>query len=85
MSDFKALPQVNQISIQVKLDGFIEACFQMTRAHNIGLAEAADLTIRALLRELAAHHLEPVRASELWAAAVRDILLPASIDSANLN
>ena len=85
MSDFKALPQVNQFSIQVKLDGFIEACFHITREHNIGLAEAAVLTIRALLQELAAHHLDPVRTSELWSSAVTEILPPASINLAYLN
>jgi hypothetical protein len=85
MSDFKALPQVNQISIQVKLDGFIEACFHVTRVHNIGLAEAADLTIRALLRELAAHHLDPAKASAIWSAAAEELLPLTSGSAAQLN
>lgn len=85
MSDFKALPQVNQISIQVKLDGFIEACFQLARAHNIGLAEATDLTMRALLRELAGHNVNVEVATGIWLAAAKEVLPPAPADHPNLN
>lgn len=85
MSDLKALPQVNQIAIQVKLDGFIEACFHVARAHNIGLRETTDLTICAVLRELTGPHVNVEAAMEIWLAAAKELLPPAPVDHANLN
>lgn len=86
MSDFKNLTPVAQASVQVKLDGFIEACILMSRAHNIGLTEALNLTIRALLREIAAHKLDPRLAEQLWLDALQDItppMTPSVADSIN--
>lgn len=74
MSDFKNLAPVAQASVQVKLDGFIEACIHACRACNIGLTEGLDLTIRALLREIAAHKFDPGLAEALWTAAMREML-----------
>lgn len=74
MSDFKNLAPVAQASVQVKLDGFIEACIHTARAHSIGLTEALDLTIRALVREIAAHKVEPRLAETLWTAARQELL-----------
>lgn len=74
MSDFMNLSAVHQASVQVKLDGFIEGCFHVSRAYNIGLTEALDLTLRALLRELAAHKFDPDLANEIWLAASSQLL-----------
>lgn len=86
MSDFKNLAPVAQASVQVKLDGFIEAAIHTCRAFNIGLTEALDLTIRALLREIAAHKFDPDMAEELWTAASSELLLrPSQSNITNLN
>ena len=74
MPDLKNLTPIVQTSVQVKLDGFIEACILTCRAFNIGLTEALDLTIRALLREFAAHKFNPDLAEELWTAAASELL-----------
>lgn len=86
MSDFKNLAPVAQASVQVKLDGFIEACILTSRAFNIGLTEALNLTIRALLREIVAHKLSSDIAEELWIAAKSDILaIQNAVDAPKLN
>jgi hypothetical protein len=41
--------------LQVKLDGYIEACVLAARQQNIGLKEALHLTCAARMREFAAH------------------------------
>lgn len=74
MSDFKNLAPVAQATAQVKLDGFIEACMHTARAHGIGLTEALDLTIRALLREIAAQKVDPTLAEKLWITARQELL-----------
>ena len=81
MSDFKNLAPVAQASVQVKLDGFIEACIHTARAFNIGLTEALDLTIRAVLREIAAHKVDPGLAEALWTTARNDLLPEARQDT----
>ncbi len=70
MSDFQNLPPQMQTALQIKLDGFIEACVQASRALNIGLTEAIDLTIRALMREIAAHKLDPDKVDAMWESAL---------------
>lgn len=82
MSDFTNLSAVHQASVQVKLDGFIEGCFHVSRTNNIGLTEALDLTLRALLRELAAHKFDPDLASEMWLAASSQLLPDSSTSNA---
>ena len=74
MSDFPNLSPIHQTTVQVKLDGFIEGCFHIGRAYNIGLTEALDLTLRALLRELSAHEFDPDLATEIWLAASSQLL-----------
>lgn len=86
MSDFKNLAPVAQASIQVKLDGFIEAAIHTCRAGNIGLTEALDLTIRAVLREIAAHKFDPGLTEKIWIAARTEILADCHpVNVTNLN
>ena len=55
MSDFQTLTPQFQGLLQIKLDGYIEACLLAARQQNIGLEEALQLTCRALLREFVAY------------------------------
>lgn len=50
--------------LQIKLDGYIEACVLVARQHNIGLGEALWLTCAALLREADAHGLDRAKTRE---------------------
>jgi hypothetical protein len=54
MSDFQILTSQFQSLLQIKLDGYVEACVLAARQQNIGLEEALHLTCAALLREFAA-------------------------------
>lgn len=54
-SDFQTLTPQLQTLLQIKLDGYIEACLLAARQQNIGLEEALQLTCRALLREFVAY------------------------------
>ena len=54
MSDFQNLTPQFQALLQIKLDGYIEACLLAARRQNMGLEEALQLTCRALLREFVA-------------------------------
>lgn len=53
MRDAELLTPQQRAILRLKLDGYIEACVQMARLHNIGLAEALELTSQALFREMA--------------------------------
>ena len=77
MADFQNLPPNYQASVQAKLDGYLEACIHVARAHNIGLSEAMGLTVRALLREMIAHKIDPQRANHIWALTTSELFQPS--------
>ncbi|WP_442580267.1 hypothetical protein ACSBOB_33275 [Mesorhizobium sp. ASY16-5R] len=73
MPDFANLNGPQQAMLQFKLDGFIEACVHTARVNNIGLSEALDLTIRALLREIGAHKVDRDHANKIWVTALNEM------------
>ena len=78
MSDFQNLSPQMQATLQIKLDGFIEACIHASRVLNIGLSEAMSLTIRAPAREITAHKFNTERANEMWAEVLSEVSATAA-------
>ncbi len=74
MSDFQNLSPQMQSILHIKLDGLIEACVHTARSLNMGLSETMLLTIRALLREMAAHNFDRCRADQIWIQAASEAL-----------
>lgn len=86
MSDFSNLNGQQQMLLQVKLDGLIEVCVHSARVQNIGLSEALNLTMRALLREISARNIDPAKAGRMWTHAISEAFsAAASTDQVAIN
>ena len=72
-SDFDVLPDGQQTLLKIKLDGYIEAAVQASRARSIGAHEALSLTMVAVFREMAAHSLSRESAHEICVAAMDEV------------
>ena len=82
MSDLKALSPQLQTMLQIKLDGYIEACVLAARQQNIGFRETMQITMPALIRELAAHGHDPAQARRLVVESL-DAVCPMADASAS--
>lgn len=69
MSDFQKLSEQNRAFLQIKLDGYIEACIQAAQVNSIGLSEALDLMLLAALREFQARQCDRTTLTEAFERA----------------
>lgn len=65
MSDFNRLSAQAQSLLWIKLDGLIEACVQASTTQGLGVSEALDLMLRAVMRELQARQCDRAQAEAL--------------------
>ncbi len=71
MNDFENLNKQRQILLKIKIDGYVEAAFLTAKANNIGLSEAACLTMQGLIKELVAHSFDRRKARTILEAALQ--------------
>ena len=80
MSDFERLDDQNKALLQIKMDGYVEACILAARQQNIGIGEAMKLAATALLREFVARQFDRSATSAVLDDALGQIYAQPATD-----